>query len=300
MKNQQLYFLVLFSLLIRVTTIQAQPSVNATDTNRSSESATTETAPRKAKATESPVYIKAYGFYSLLTPGTQINYSASQSQSTSPTIFTPINTRLGAGPHAGIGLGLIVSDFINVGIDADIFFGTALKDNSNFYSSSYYQRSSTTTLSVLSIIPNITFKALSRPSYYIYNRLGLMGGIVLDYKIADNTLETPTKGASTMSVSTSTYTKNSLAIGYQAALGIQFRLSQAVRGFVEIVAYNQSFKPKELQSTTNTSGASASIQSSTTEYKSQGDFNKTDPTEQPSFNVAINSVGVGAGLAFRF
>ncbi|GAB3796470.1 hypothetical protein GCM10028819_14130 [Spirosoma humi] len=304
MKNKPLYLLVLLALLTRVSTIQAQPVV-ASNTVRSDGPATIETTPHSPKATESSLYVKAYGFYSLLTPGTQIYYNQSQSQASLPNVYQPIKTRLGQGPRAGIGIGLIASDFINVGVDADIFFGTALKSVTDVYigSGSRFSRftaANTTTLNVLSIIPNVTFKALSRPAYYIYNRLGLIGGVVLKYETATNIVETPPTGLGTTSAVTSTYTKNSLAIGYQAALGIQFRLSQAIRGFAEVVAYNQSFKPKELQSTINTSGATASLQSSTTVYKSQGDTNRSDPSEQPSFNVALNSVGLGAGLVFRF
>ena len=300
------YIFILLTLLIRVSATQAQSTVALNTVNRSVESTTAEKTPRTIKATEAPFYIKAYGFYSLLTPGAEINYGGTQSQISSPTIYKPVNTHLGAGPRAGIGVGLIVSDFINVGIDADMLFGTALKVDYDVYvgsssAASHYIVSNTTTLKVLSITPNITFKALSRPAYYIYNRLGLVGGVVLDYKTVSNSLETPTKGAATTSIGTSSYTKNSLAVGYQAALGIQFRLSQAIRGFVEVVAYNQSFKPREVQaSTTSIKSGATTIQSSTTEYKDLGDYNKSNPYEQPSFNVAINSVGVGAGLVFRF
>ncbi|QDK77717.1 hypothetical protein EXU85_03545 [Spirosoma sp. KCTC 42546] len=302
--NQSIFILI--SLLIRVSATQAQPTVGLNTVNRSVESTVAEKAPYTSKATEAPFYIKAYGFYSLLTPGTEINYSGSQSQISSPTTYKPINTHLGAGPRAGIGVGVIVSDFINVGIDADVLIGTALKvDNNVFVGSgstySFYAISTNTTLRVLSIIPNITFKALSRPAYYIYNRLGLVGGLVLDYKTTSNVLETPTKGAVTTSVGNTTYTKNSLALGYQAALGIQFRLSQSIRGFAEVVAYNQSFKPREVQNTTtSTKSGVATLQNSTTEFKDQGDYNKSNPYEQPSYNVAINSVGIGAGLVVRF
>ncbi|GAB4022832.1 hypothetical protein GCM10028808_71460 [Spirosoma migulaei] len=302
--NQSIFILI--SLLIRVSATQAQPTVGLNTVNRSVESTVTEKAPYTSKATEAPFYIKAYGFYSLLTPGTEINYSGSQSQISSPTTYKPINTHLGAGPRAGIGVGVIVSDFINVGIDADVLIGTALKVDDNVFvgsgsTYSFYAISTNTTLRVLSIIPNITFKALSRPAYYIYNRLGLVGGLVLDYKTTSNVLETPTKGAVTTSVGNTTYTKNSLALGYQAALGIQFRLSQSIRGFAEVVAYNQSFKPREVQNTTtSTKSGVATLQNSTTEFKDQGDYNKSNPYEQPSYNVAINSVGIGAGLIVRF
>ncbi|UFH52284.1 hypothetical protein [Spirosoma sp. KNUC1025] len=300
------YTLLFFSLLLLASTTQAQSVVALNTVNPSAESPMARIAPRATKATEAPFYLKIYGFYSLLTPGSEINYSATQSQTTAPTIYKPINARLGAGPRAGIGIGMIVSDFINVGIDADMLFGSAVKiDYDLFVGSgntfSRYVISTNTTLKVLSITPNITFKALSRPAYYIYNRLGLVGGLVMEYKITSSSTETPTRGAVTTTTGTTDYTKNSLALGYQAALGIQFRLSQAVRGFAEVVAYNQSFKPREVQftSTSVRSGAST-VQSSSTVFKNEGDYNKTNPTEQPSFNVSINSVGVGAGLMFRF
>ncbi|WP_461092271.1 hypothetical protein [Spirosoma gilvum] len=300
------YSLILIGFLLRVSTIQAQPIVALNTTTRSAEANKPEIRPRATKASENPFFLKAYGFYSLLTPGTEINYSGSQSQVTSPTIYKPVTTHLGAGPRAGIGIGLIVSDFINIGIDADMLFGTALKVDYNVFvgsgsTASFYNISTNTTLRVLSIIPNVTFKALSRPNYYIYNRLGLVGGTVLDYKTISNALETPSRGATTTIVGNTTYTKNSLSIGYQAALGIQFRLSQAIRGFVEAVAYNQSFKPRELQSSsTSTTNGATTTQKSTTEFKDIGDYNKMNPYEQPTFNVAINSVGVGAGLVVRF
>jgi hypothetical protein len=302
--NKNFTFLVF--LLVRVASTQAQTLFVANAAYTVSKSETTLPTPYKTKAIESPLYLKAYGFYSLLSPGTRIDYSASQSQSSAPTIYKPVNTRLGSGLRAGIGVGLLVSDFINIGIDAEILFGTAIKATSNFYSGSgtainRYSMSTTTNLQVVSIIPNITFKALSRPTFYIYNRLGLIGGVVLDYKIGYNTLINTSKGGINTSITTATYTKNSLSVGYQAALGIQFRLSQSLRGFVEVVGYNQSFKPREVQGfTTSSTGGSTTVNKSTTVYKDQGDYNKSDPYEQPSFNVAINSVGVGAGLVFRF
>lgn len=297
---------LLISLLVRVSTAQSQPAIALNTVNRLGESVTTETAPRTIKATESPVYIKAYGFYNLLTPGGELNYSYSQTQFTTPTAFKITDKSLGAGPRAGIGLGYIVSDFINLGLDAEILFGTALKNDNNFFSGTSsnpvkYVNTINTTLKVLSFIPNVTFKALSRPSYYIYNRLGLVGGVVLEYKQTTNQVETPTKGVVTTDLYTGEYTKNSLALGYQVALGIQFRLSQKLRAFAEAVAYNQSFKPQEIKGTySSTTSGKTTTSSSTSLYKNEGDYNKTNPNEYPSFNVAINSVGLGAGLVLRF
>ncbi|GAB2556406.1 hypothetical protein [Spirosoma areae] len=294
---------LLFSLAVCAT--MAQPATDLNTIVHADNSGTNPKAPRKPKAVESPFYIKAYGFYGLLTPGSQVGSSVSSSGSV--TSFKTNSTGLGAGLRAGVGIGTILSDFINVGIDADMLFGTDIKTDYTYKGSNYtYTSNSLTTLRVLSIIPNVTFKALSRPSYYIYNRLGLVGGIVLDYKLVQTSLNVPTAGASSTGDTQNNYADNSLAIGYQAALGIQFRLSQSLRGFAEIVAYNQSFKPKELRrSYSETKGGVVTKTNSITEYKDQGDYTTTkkdgiDVNQSPSINVAMNSVGVGAGLLFRF
>ena len=299
--------ILLTGLLVPAVTVQAQSTHVSNSLNRPGESVAKEAAPGQTKATESPFYIKVYGSYGLLTPGVKVQYSQSQSATGIAFPFKTTNKGLGAGPRAGIGVGLIASEFINVGVDADILFGAAVNINNSYDDGSYtYTNTSSTTLKVLSITPNITFKALSRPAYYIYNRLGLVGGVVLDYKTVDNGLNLPNKGGGISSTfaNTSSYTKNSLAVGYQAALGIQFRLSQAIRGFAEVVAYNQSFKPKRLElTTTNVVGAKTTNSFVVTEFKDEGNIvNSTtsQPNQALSFNVSMNSIGIGAGLVIRF
>ncbi|WP_420150008.1 hypothetical protein [Spirosoma sp.] len=298
------YCIAFILLVVKMTNTQAQSVSTLYAFNQPQGPAISKAAPTNPKAAEKPFYIKAYGYYSLLTPGTSINYDVIQTQISLPNSFKATRTNLGAGPRAGLGIGFILSDFINVGVDADLLLGKSVETNVNVFTGNSntftnYNITSTTTLNVLSIIPNITFKALSRPAYYIYNRLGLVGGIVLDYKQVNRTIQTPNRGAITTSESTSEYTNNSLAIGYQAALGVQFRLSQSIRAFAEIVAYNQSFKPREVQNTSmSTTSGKTTTSNSSVSYKDNGDYLAT-PTEFPTFNVAINSVGVGAGFLFR-
>jgi hypothetical protein len=308
------YFTLLFCLVATFATAQAQSTIALNTTNRSTDPVTTGNAPYKPKAAiESPFYVKLYGFYGLLTPGSQVSTSYTSLPITgmptnSSTSFKNNSTGLGAGLRAGIGIGVIVSDFINLGIDADMLFGSTLTTSDIYKAATYTSTSSSSTnFKVLSIIPNITFKALSRPSYYIYNRLGLVGGIVMDYQVNSTSLYAPTTGASTASVYQNDYRKNSLAIGYQAALGIQFRLSQSLRGFAEVIAYNQSFQPKEnLYVSTNTkTGSAPSTYSYITQFSSQGTSTTTkqdglDVYQSPSYNVVMNSIGVGIGLMFRF
>ncbi|GAB4034339.1 hypothetical protein [Spirosoma gilvum] len=300
------FIILLITLLVHTVSGQAQSILASTALTSPKETVAPKAVPDKTKAAESPLYVKIYGLYGLLTPGVQIRYSESQSQTGIAFPFKTTNKGLGAGPRAGIGVGLIASDFINVGIDADILFGSAIKITNSYDDGTYsYTNSSTTTLNVLSVIPNITFKALSRPSYYIYNRLGLVGGVVLDYKTVDNAVSLSKNGTSNTFQATSAYTANSLALGYQAALGIQFRLNEAIRGFAEVVAYNQSFKPKRLEVTNaNVIGGKPVNSVVITDYKDEGNIVNSTTASQPnqalSFNVAMNSIGVGAGLVFRF
>ncbi|GAB3796466.1 hypothetical protein GCM10028819_14120 [Spirosoma humi] len=298
------FFVILLGLLVRVTMVQAQSALAVNAVTHSSESANTAATPHRPKAIEAPFYVKIYGFYGLLTPGVQINSSSAILQSGASQPFKTTTKGLGAGPRAGLGIGLIVNDFINIGLDAEAMFGSPIKIDYAFEDGlGKTTTSSVTTLNVVSLIPNITFKALSRPTYYIYNRLGLVGGMVLDYKTVISYLDQPKSGVSrTTSGTTSQYTKNSLALGYQAALGVQFRLSQAIRGFVEIVAYNQSFKPQRLEVTTPATATKAAT-TLVTDYNDQGSVvaaKATTPGKDLRFNVPLNSVGVGAGLVFRF
>lgn len=294
------YLIPMLCLAAGVAAAQGQSTIALNTVPRPAEPVTTRTAPRKTMAGESPVYIKIYGFYGLLTPGSQVGSSYSSNGSTSS--FKTNSRGLGAGPRAGVGIGAIVSDFINIGLDAEMLFGSDLKTDYTSKGSTYSSSGTTiTTLQVLSIIPNVTFKALSRPTYYIYNRLGLVGGIVLDYKTVQNSTYAPTVGSATTGEYINDYTKNTLSLGYQAALGIQFRISQSLRGFAEVVAYNQSFQPKEVQYTsTSTTGAKVTKTNYITQYKDEGESSSTPPYQSASFNVAMNSVGVGAGILFRF
>lgn len=301
-------YLLLFISLASSAAMAQSLATNSVEAARlSTDVGTPKAAPRKPKAVEAPFYVKLYGFYGLLTPGSQVSTNYSSNSSGSNTSFKNNKIGLGAGPRAGIGVGFIVSDFINLGIDADMLFGAALTSTNNYAGTNYTSTGSTsTTFRVLSFIPNITFKALSRPSYYIYNRLGLIGGIILDYKENQTSVYTPTTGTPTNSVGQTDYQQNSLAIGYQAAFGIQFRLSQNLRGFAEVVAYAQSFKPKEtLYTYTSTKGATVTKSAYYTDYKAEGDYNSTkkdgiDVYPSSSFNIVMNSIGVGAGLSFRF
>jgi len=258
---------------------------------------------------ESSFYAKVYGSYGLLTPGSELNSGTSQSST-----FRTNRKGLGAGWRAGVGIGFIVNDFLNIGLDADLFLGDKLTTRSSSQTNRYvFSATDEATLRVVSLTPNLTFKALSRPTYFIYNRVGVVVGKVLAYQTSYRYTDQPApdqiKPGDSMNSgdSKSDFTKNGLAIGYQAALGVQFRISQALRGFVEIVAINQSFQPQrqEVTYTTSTTNAGTETTAYIEKYERQGESTSTTEDGKtvyhyPLYNVAMNSVGVGAGLIFRF
>jgi hypothetical protein len=95
---------------------------------------------------------------------------------------------LGDGFKYGFGGSYILNDFINLGIDFDYFKSTIKKNrDSGYYRREpfagnelpdEYQYRERNTISyeatLLSITPNITFKAIARPKWFLYNKLGMV------------------------------------------------------------------------------------------------------------------------------
>lgn len=213
-------------------------------------------------------YIKAYGGYGAFTPGsyrveTRTTYPYSVGSTTRDTTISSLGKKgMGAGPHFGGGLGYIINNFLNVGVDVDYLKGNTLTGNKSYLSSSssatyqYQQQSygkSTLDYHVLTIVPHVLFKARSSANYYIYNRLGLMLSLPFDltYKSYDSTItnsvSTYTNSPVAGQTTTSTYRSKSirttsgtykvpLSYGLNVALGTQFRITGNLRGFVEAFA----------------------------------------------------------------
>ncbi|GAA4395318.1 hypothetical protein GCM10023187_02060 [Nibrella viscosa] len=291
------FFYLLLALPLGCLSVQAQPVAAARPPQR--------TTAEPPGGPVSPIYLKVYGYYGPLTPGSLLS-STYSNNATGGQTFKTTRFGLGAGARAGIGIGFIASDFINLGLDADWLFADKLKrENATSYNNFTYSNTITTNLQVASLVPNITFKALARPSYYIYNRLGIMVGAVLTYEQVINELNTGPKVSPTTGVYRWRFSKNSLALGYQAALGVQFHLSETLRGFVELVAINQSFRPQEgtFSYVSTQDGKTLSNDATSFVYKSGVAGVTTDAQGRnvvPVTNVAMNSVGVGAGLVYRF
>ncbi len=287
----------------------------------------TQTAPpsgsaiRKAMA-ENKFYVKVYGFYGLLSPGgfsgqgvdpsTTYSYSSAGDN----TVYTTkgsdykVEKSFGSGLRIGAGVGVVINDFINLGVDGEYVLGSTVtesytttsqyKTNSNPPVTNYQAKITRDyTYRIVNIIPNVTFKAVSKPEYYIYNRLGVIVGIPtqLDYvKIQRYTF--PDNPSARYEIVETNDLDKGIGLGYQAALGIQFRIGDNLRGFAEIVLSSVQLKAN-----------GSTLTEAQYTYVDDTPTNQTEPieitdenrrTENLNLKIPVASIGVGVGLVFRF
>jgi|GEM_PF-3765368 len=292
-------------------------------------------ASRKKAATENKFYVKVYGYYGLLSPGSFSGKGApSESVSTSYSFFSNTRTTarssdynfkdpFGSGFRVGGGIGYVINDFINIGLDGEYLLGNSAFESyvittqnvTSLYSFTTAPPPPPTTATtkftnvnseyqyrIVNIIPNITFKAVSKPEYYIYNRLGVIIGIPTQLDNITTSLNTyPAPRASDFDEDKTTIElQKSIGLGYQAALGVQFRISNSLRGFVEVVASNvqlksdgYEIKKREFRFKT---GAAAE-KSGETPLKDIGDAVTVSGV---NLKIPVSSIGLGAGLVVRF
>ncbi len=206
----------------------------------------------------SKIYVKIYGAYGFLSPGSF--KGKSELITNEPIAFHVAKTGTGAGLRTGAGIGFIINEFINIGIDGEYLFGKKINLNENITSAQSSQASTsgysleakrTFEHEVVSVIPNIVFKAISKPNYYVYNRLGVVFGIPL--KITESYFQhyhwktiTPNVFLHTLGEKDINVTYNGKytlrpSVGYQFSLGTQVLLTEKLRGFLEFTAYSISF-----------------------------------------------------------
>lgn len=170
---------------------------------------------------------------------------------------------LGDGFRAGIGFSYIINDFLNAGIDIDYFKSSIskLKDSSFFSSHSMngnlnelnyneqYKISYRTSL--LTFSPNITFKAIARPKFFIYNKLGAII-IFRPSSIQRETVYGKYKMGSQGSFRDSAVSVQKVydwgirnpAFGFMGGIGAQRKVSERARVFAELQFTHVIFKVK--------------------------------------------------------
>jgi hypothetical protein len=276
------------------------------------------TGPKPKDPSSNIFYIKIYGGYGILTPGSNfLTASTSSVGGGSNSSFTSSNIGLGAGLHFGGGLGFILNDFLNVGVDAEYLKARDISISSTYANSPYYSSfSQLLTHTVLSIIPNITFKALSKPTYYFYTRIGVVIAVTTNLENTSRDSTFNASGGNTYVYRTDGDQKFAYNInfGAQVAVGIQFRITQMLRGLVEI---SGNYLPASPSSSTATfksqyivnSGAPATVnynynytysKSGNDNFQSSTNGNTTTASETlPKIIQNINYIGINVGLAIR-
>ncbi|MEO6837601.1 MAG: hypothetical protein ABI185_04390 [Ginsengibacter sp.] len=233
---------------------------------------------------------------------------------------------LGDGFRYGVGMSYIINDFINVGLDVDYFSSTIskIKDSSfthineggatdYVYHQSYaisYQAS------LLTITPNIIFKAISHPKYFIYNKIGAV------LTIRPNSIQKETQNISEqrngMNLSDSSATINrrydwgikNPAFGFMGGIGIQAKVKEKILVFAEVQFSHIQFQTKSRTLTDYDVNGDPKINTlplserqvifekdlSTNNFNS----NSNDPSRAIIQKFPVTYVGFQAGVSYHF
>lgn len=233
---------------------------------------------------------------------------------------------LGDGFRVGVGFSYIINDFINVGLDVDYFQSkiSKVKDSSftrynsdNTIDYSYdekYKISYDATL--LTFTPNITFKAISRPKFFIYNKIGAI------LVIRPNSIQKETQNgnykinsqgslrdSSSFTVRRYDWGLKNPAFGFMGGLGAQVKLSENIRAFAEVqfthvlfmvknrILTNFLVDGKEMIGSLPLSSRELIFKES---FVSTANTNPNQPTITVYERFPITYVGLQAGIAYRF
>ena len=174
-------------------------------------------------------------------PGKQISYA------------NPTNG-LGDGFKFGFGASYILNDFINVGLDFDYFKSTIRKtrDSSNIQTNiqvvdnsagdiAYRERNTVSyEATLLSLTPSITFKAISRPKWFLYNKLGAVitfrpNSLQEDITQANIRMNWQgfQKDSSSTTIKKYEWGIRNPAYGFMGAFGAQIKVASRVRAYAE-------------------------------------------------------------------
>ncbi|MEO6637167.1 MAG: hypothetical protein ABIN25_02750 [Ginsengibacter sp.] len=170
---------------------------------------------------------------------------------------------LGDGFRGGLGISYIINDFINIGIDIDYFKSSISKTRDSFYYSNQQMANSideltynekykiSYTTSLLSFSPNVTFKAIARPKFFIYNKIG---AIVIFHpsSIQHETLNGNYKigwqgfyrDSSISTQKTYDWGIRNPAFGFMGGIGAQTKITENIRAYAELQFTHIIFKVK--------------------------------------------------------
>ncbi len=161
---------------------------------------------------------------------------------------------LGDGFKIGFGASYIINDFINAGLDFDYFKSTIRKnrDSANIKTNrpvadnsaeiiSYSERNTISyEATLLSLTPSITFKAISRPKWFLYNKLGAVitfrpNSLQEDITQANIQMNWQgfVKDSSSTTIKKYEWGIRNPAYGFMGAFGGQVKIASRVRAYAE-------------------------------------------------------------------
>lgn len=264
----------------------------------------------------SGISINIYGGYGFINAGgdyfTMIgdvqagsNNNTGANQTNSTTAYNRTREALGNGAHMGLGVAYALNKFISIGIDADYLTGK--KNAPQNIPADTLSGAFASSHSVLSIIPNVSFKLLSLSGYHFYNTIGIIEAVQtkFDYSYYASRSQVQTTSADKY--------KYGLNTGLKEAMGVQMDLGKNIQLFAELSGYFLSARPTLKNEVLNynsiTNGiASSQITYHNISYTNSGSFNyqQTTTAGNPAIvTVSYNdsaphqhfySVGLNAGI----
>ena len=252
-------------------------------------------------------FINAGGDYFTMTGDVQgsSNNNSGTNQTNSTTAYNRTREALGNGAHMGLGVSYALNKFISIGIDADYLTGK--KNAPQNIPADTLSGAFASSHSVLSIIPNVSFRLLTLSRYQFYNTLGIIEAVQTKFNYSYYALESQ---AQTTSADKYKYGLNT---GVKEAMGVQIDLAKNIQIFAELSGYFLSARPTSknevLNYTSVTNGvASSQVTTRNISYTNSGSFNyqQTTTNGNPTLvNVSYNdaaphqhfySAGLNAGI----
>jgi hypothetical protein len=245
------------------------------------------------------------------------------------TTYTSSRKGLGTGFRMGAGLSYIINDFVNVGLDFDYLSSTISKTrDSNFrrteimtatVDEEIFQERHTISYdaTLITLTPHVTFKAISRPKFFIYNKIGA----VITFRpnsIQNETTESTYKmgwqgfyrDSSVISSKRYEWGIQNPALGFMGGIGAQFRLNERWRAFGEFQFSHILFVIRNRMLTNfivNGEDVAATLPLSAREVEfrktlSSSDLNGSvnEASKAVTQRFPVTYVGFQSGIAYRF
>ncbi len=287
--------------------------------------------------TESRFSVNVHGGYALALGSTFAFYPDNISRihveemnntvTSKTTEYKAMSKGLGEGFRVGAGFSYIVNDFLNVGLDVDYFRSTIrkVKDSSNHNikttgagSDRLYDLQNTISYDAILVTftPNVTFKAISKPKWFIYNKIGAVFVIrpnSIQHNIDDVSVKTTKSGTVKDSSSHSDlryeWGIRNPSFGFMGGVGIQVRVMENLRIFSELQFSHVVFQIRNRIVTdyqVNGKDMMATLPLSEKEVYYKNDYqttgtvpNPNQPGQAATQRLPITYVGLQLGVVYR-